>query len=287
MASRRREGYPVYDDMLSSDTGGQLGTQRQRLTSLGSTAEIAESDLAPGTQLYGNFQPIGPRRRLLSIDPKDAPDNSPGSWVISLAGRVLDTGPGNPGITRAVPAIAYIGFGKGGVLQEVECDAWRNLIALPGDTVYVDVQYNQFGAAGVAPDPAYAPTALFRRVGFKATAHRTLETGEAIPTRTYYSAAPLGGLSRMPVPPFATAWTIVPNNFQVVAGSLPYEVLIRSAAQGGGGMILDNPVPEVVESMARTLCFRSLPSGSGELQLRTNGPGAATKACQVVFRLGL
>lgn len=287
MASRRREGYPVYDDMRLSDTGGQIGTQRQRLTSLGSTAEIAESDLGPTPQLYGNFQPIGPRRRLLSIDPKDAPDDSPGSWVVSLAGRVLETGPGNPGITRAVPAIAYIGFGKGGVLQEVEVDAWRNLIALPGDTAYIDVQYNQFGVATASPDPAYAPTALFRRVGFKATAHRTLETGEAIPTRSYYNVAPLGGVSLIPVPPFATSWTIIPNNFQVVSGSLPYEVLIRSAITTGGGMILDTPVPEVVESMARTLCFRPLPSGAGLLQLLTNGPGAATKACQVVFRLGL
>ena len=231
---RRPGGYPAINDMMADDTGGVLSSEQgQRETNLGNERRLTrvQFDSAPeGT--IGNWNPISTTRvRLLSADPADMPaERMPGSWVLSLAGRIIEAGPSAPGISQGIPAIAYIGFGKGGVTQEVEVDAWRNLIALPADTTYVDLAYNQYGPEGVTPSPTFAPNTVFSEIAVKGTIHRTLETGEAIPTRTYYFSQPLvAGAINFPVPPFATSWTVIPNVAQVTDGSLPYEVDVTTA----------------------------------------------------------
>ena len=215
----------------------------------------------PSNSLFGPDWQKFPGTTILDVNLLDSElSDYPGSWVMTISGKVLNQIEVPPNIEPYAGAVAYIEYGTGGVQKTVEVDAWRNVIGIPSDTLRVNVAYTQL--TNVAPTPGY-PNNYFPEVEYSATVRRSLETGEAIPTRTYWVLAD-GFDVDVPVPPMATHWTYIPSLRGVGDGDMPMsgDVQVFSGDKnigGGTGTVIERVIPEVTASMARMHCFRPLP----------------------------
>lgn len=253
-------------------------------TRTGNSVKVAEPPLgssfsAAGLGYSNAF--VGERYRIINVDEKDKMSNLPGSWVLSLSSQVTSIGPTGPSIRRASNLLAKISFGVGGTTQEVEVDANENLIALPSNTLCVDVGQSPY--APVDFSGAVGPNNYFQEETVTATAYRSTQGGQFAPTRSYWVLGDSTDTIQIPIPPFAREWTYMPVE-PVESGDEPLQEAIVYSA--GTFQVLDTPVPEVLTTMARMHCFRALPpnSQSGFVQVK---PGVGTWYGQLVFRLGL
>lgn len=226
-----------------------------------------------GSGNYGkNF--VGQEARMVSVTADDEISNAPGSWAISFSTREILVGSQSPDDVRASNLVAKINFGSGGTSHYVEIDANYGTVILPAQTVWVDVGQEPF-----MPDDTYAyptPNRFMQSITSVVTACKSSQScGEA--RRSYWVGGAAGSL--VPIPPFAIAWAYMPIA-PVTSGSLPATVSVLSASAD----TLDEPIPELVESMARTHCFRELPPNSegGTISIL---PASASFGGQIVFKL--
>ncbi len=248
-------------------------------TRYGSSAEISEP--LPGTLLPNvpiiPMEIVGDKYQLIRLNMEDMRSAAPGSWVLTLSSEVLDVGPTGPSITRVNPLVADILFGSGGTHHRVQVDAQADTIALPSQTAFVTVGYAPISTAAGAGGPG-SPNASYARIRVNATMQKAAQNGMVQATRSFWvlDADPY----QIPIPPFAQSWRIelqqlVPN------GSLPVTSLEVRTAQG---VALDQPVPEVLESMARTLCSRPIPPDAAGGYMLVNLASVAWSG-KIVFNL--
>lgn len=195
------------------------------------------------------------RKRLLMMRKEDIPsdERGPGSWVVSIRG-VTEEQNASKLVNPAAPLVAVVTVGTGNTSLVFEVDAWNTTFSVPADDVSIDIGYSQWGT-DIVPAGAGEPNDIFNKVRVDATAHRSLETGESIPTRSFYMFPANGAPNGFPItiPTFGASWTVAADT-KIASGTVPY-----SAFVSGGGYAIDNVPDDVLASMVRTQCFRPLP----------------------------
>lgn len=237
--------------------------------------------------------------RILTIRPTDLMSQSPGSWVISLNASILEpnTFPlPSAGVQEYVPIVAKVTYGTGGVSSYFEVDAWRSLFSVPSNDFIVEVGWRVVGT-DILPDDQppgiYFPIAIPDAIQVTATAHRSLETGESIPTCSFM--LPLNGEAggiiqrTVNVPPQAVSWCLS------LGGTPALGAALGSAAvtSGSGGTYVDTLDSTQLVSMIRGQCFRPLSGLADSIELNlditsiTTGLTNPLNYALLTFRLGV
>lgn len=249
-------------------------------------------DAPPIGEMYGLLDDwrVVARQRILMADRNDLrpEERGPGSWVVTLRGTVEEEGP-FAGVLKYAPLVAVVTYGTGETQTTIEVDAWRSTFAVPADTISIDVGYSRFGVTGAMG--AFLPGALFDRVRVDATLHRSLETGEAIPTRSYPLLYDLGAtqpvtVHSVPVPPQAVAWGAWYGR-EVATSANQLGVDVLSGDPGSPNvLVLDAPQDDEVNTLMQRMCFRPLHPQSQRLNveyLQGAPPGLFTLTYQIGF----
>lgn len=231
-------------------------------------------------------------RRLLRASIRDIPEASrgPGSWVVSIQGAVEEFGPPID-YRRSTPMIAVVSYGTGGASHSIEIDAWRSVFAIPADDFTIDVGWSR---PGTDVDALLAPTRVPQKVRMTALVHRTTESGESIPTRTYHvqqDAIDLdaGWAKRLPIPNQAVSWTIGEGLGNIYTPTdTPIDVAYLSSLNHNvppspTADQFDVVPPDILTAMLRGRCFRECPARARSLSLVFS----SVRQHKVTFRLGL
>lgn len=207
------------------------------------------------------------RTRVLTVDLMDLKEyqQGPGSWVMAIQGKTR-VGSARSPLVRGVPnLVAYVEFGSGGVTQITECDAWRNVIALPSETLQVSVGFE--GVGPLSPDlpPTYAyPTEFVPEVEITATIHRTNDSASPLPHRSFWI---LDADAQIPIPVYAAEWQLFTGVGDSPLGAPADTPLVTIHAGGSwnnevspiGGTQLAQYTAAQIGSMLRSNCSRPLP----------------------------
>lgn len=222
---------------------------------------------------------VGESVRLITTE-GDEFSQEPGSYILVVNSKPLIVGPTGPSIRRGTNLLAKITFGSGGVTHLLEVDGNQGSIALPAQTLFVEIgeiPYCQIDQAGsIGPNNYYQSTLV------SATVQKSSNSTARKTTRSYWTLGDATDVMEIPIPPFAYEWTVMPFA-EVTSGSLP---IASAYVENAFNEVLDTPIPEMLESMARTHCFRALPpnvQGGKIVMMNTN----ASWAGQLVFHVGI
>lgn len=249
--------------MPASQWGGDRVTKPT--VRLGNAVKIRRP-IEPGDpQLYTRKQ--FQRTRILEVNLGDLADyqRGPGSWVLELYGRVTIGEARNPAFVACVPLVAYLDIGNGGITQEVQVDAWRNVIALPSETLRVSVGYEGIGPVSgdlaIPPNPE-TPNRFPPEVEIIASIHRSFESSPADPVRSFWL---LNSTAEIPIPAYAYNWrlfsrypigaTLQDTPLVTISQAGAYE----NAASAIGGTVSAQYSADYIGTMLRTNCARPLP----------------------------
>ena len=200
-------------------------------------------------------------KRVLTVRPQDLESKAPGSWVVSLKGVIEENTSQGSSYAQTSGLAARVSIGTGGVSSTFEVDAFRGLFSVPSNDFTVDVGWRQNGGKPLINkrQPYFVPD----RTRVEATAHRSLETGESIPTCSYWLLSTVNdGLVQFAItaPPQAVSWCIS-SQWNIPLGSTilgsPSHVYVTSGAFSTHGTVdaLDN---SQMVNMIRNQCFRPL-----------------------------
>lgn len=229
------------------------------------------------------------RRRILMVNRDDLPENEqgPGSWVVTISAEIEEYGAAS-GVLRYAPLVALVTYGTGETQTTIEVDAWRSTFAVPADVVSIDIGYTRLGTAEYLN--VACPGQAFERVRVDATIHRSLETGESIPTRSYPLIFWLGGTTPelshyVPVPSQSVAWGVWYGR-QVLPGVNDITAQVLSGTVAASPLVVDSPTDDEVSTLMQRMCFRPLHPQSQFAAVSYNGsgpPGLFTLTYQIGF----
>lgn len=291
----RERAYRIYmnDDLQRSRRVVQRQENKCGIN-LGNSIVIENDDLpVPAAEWFipSNWGVVRPRR-LLRASIRDIPTGlrGPGSWVVSIQGVIEELGP-DINYRRSTPMVAVVSYGTGGASQTIEIDAWRSVFAIPSDDFTLDVGWSR---PGTNVDAALSPTRVPRRVRMTALVHRTTESGESIPTRTYSVLQNAGDndlawAKRLPVPNQASSWSVSSGTGAIYAATdTPIDIVYLTSHQYDTPMsptadVFDAVSPDILTAMIRGRCFRDCPARARSLSLVFS----SYTEHKVTFRLGI
>ena len=234
-------------------------------------------------------------KRILTGRAIDIPSNQkgPGSWVVSISGRVIQASP-LPAIEPSIgsPLVAVVQYGTGAVSKTFEVDAWRGMFAIPSTDFTVDVGWGRPGTNFTAVGGFIGvPNAVPTITEVKATVYRSLEVGDAIPTRSFWLNPDdaIGNLvlRLVPIPEQAISWCVSTPS-ALASTETPFNARALSIQQDLTPVVADAVSSDILTVMARGRCFRELPNWSRSLSVRFDPAAMVTVSnySLLEFRLG-
>jgi hypothetical protein len=283
---------------------GGPGVQGQGGVNLGTSITLDYSSfpnpnipVADPSQWYqdGNWDVVADKRiltgRLVDI-PSD--QRGPGSWVITLQAFIERITPTDVALFPAIMSslVAKVQYGTGSISAEFEVDAWRSEFAIPATDFSISVGWSR---PGTEETDTSIPNLVPTRTKVIATAYRTLETGEAVPTRSFWLNPEAGGigvnfLRKVEVPAQAVAWCISTPAYIASTDSPLTLTRLRtiSAPTGLPTAIVDSPPSDIVAAMIRGRCFREVPTFARTWEGQINSAVIANMNYALLeFKLGL
>jgi hypothetical protein len=255
-----RDRMPIFDPRLEVGPGnvnrrdGAKPSIRRGNTITMVRPPVLSAKAAPELYVRG---PLSGEQRLITVEMSDLEfpeQRGPGSWVLALSSRVT-VGETGVDVNLVCPLVCKIEFGAGAVTQTIEVDAWRNIIALPAETVRCFLYWEGIGPCAY-PNTDIMPNWLPREVEVTATIHRTQETGTQVPTRSYWC---LDDSQSFIVPRYSQAWRMTSRAAPPAGSDKVGVTLLESGALLNSGYYADVPSDAQVSSMRRTLCSRFIP----------------------------
>lgn len=230
--------------------------------------------------------------RILDL-PKE--QQGPANWVITLKAEILDLG---PDIFGGVPCIgsqlvAKVTYGTGGVSSSFEVDAWRSIFSIPATDFEIEVGWSTPGTDETADGVAQIPTRVPMKTRVTATAHRSLETGEGIPTRSFWLIPSLGGAGAnftrsVPIPPQAVSWCVSTPVSPAATDQPLTTTQLTTIRTPFSAIVADGVNPDVLNAMIRGRCFREAPTYARQWESQINsGVYPALTYALLEFRLGV
>ena len=243
-------------------------------------------------------------KRLLTVRPTDLMSKAPGSWVLSLASNILE---GNDRSVEypnkslsTLPLVARITFGTGGVSTWFDVDATKSLLAIPSNDFIVEVGWRPVLSNTSPADQTdiRLPSIIPNKTEVIGTIHRSLETGESIPTISYIipntgevTRGDVGGT--LTIPPQAVSWGLSTPAITPLGAAIG-DARLQNSFVGGSipSARLDELDSAQLVNMIRGGCFRPIPALATALNYdldlsALSGPFGVPDYALITFRLGV